>query len=384
MRELLNKILLLLYCLLTVTFLKPDALFVLAFLSAVAMTSSSGFFASVKYTRITAAVFGVLGCFVPSFLPFFPLVCYDLFTGSDWWPYLLPGAAAVINACVSPGRITTSFATALDGTVSSGSSFVNLPFILTAHLAVGLLLAFVLQKWAGELDRLDQEYRSLRDDSTEQNLQLKDTNRTLLEKQDYEIYTATLQERNRIAREIHDNVGHMLSRGILLTGALKAINHDDTLKGPLDNLETTLDQAMTSIRQSVHDLHDESVNLKDSMQKLVDDFTFCKATLQYDMGYDLPREMKYSFIAIAKEALVNVSRHSNATEVTISLREHPGFWQLDIQDNGTLSGKITTSGIGLSNIHERILALGGQVDFRNPHPGSSTGFRIFATIPKTR
>jgi signal transduction histidine kinase len=43
-----------------------------------------------------------------------------------------------------------------------------------------------------------------------------------MEKQDYEIYLATLRERNRIAREIHDNVGHMLSRSILQIGALKA------------------------------------------------------------------------------------------------------------------------------------------------------------------
>ena len=40
-------------------------------------------------------------------------------------------------------------------------------------------------------------------------------NKDLLEKQDYEIHVATLKERNRIAREIHDNVGHMLSRSLL-------------------------------------------------------------------------------------------------------------------------------------------------------------------------
>ena len=382
MRDLLNKIFLLLYCLLTVTFWKPDALFVLGFLSAVAAASSSGFFSSAKYTRAVTVVYGILGCFFPSFLPFFPLVFYDLFAGPDWWPYLLPGAAAVIRSVSSP-----------DGSAELSGALSSLPLTLAAHLAVGLLLAFLLQKWASRIDRLDRAYRSLRDDSTEQTLLLKDANRALLEKQDYEIYTATLQERNRIAREIHDNVGHMLSRGILLTGALKAINHEDALKTPLDNLETTLDQAMTSIRQSVHDLHDESVNLRESLQKLLDEFTFCHAALQYDMGCDLPREMKYSFIAIVKEALVNVSRHSNATEVHISLREHPGFWQLDIQDNGTTSGEIKSSGIGLSNIRERILALGGQVDIScrslrsdapmDLHFGSSTGFRIFATIPKT-
>ena len=49
----------------------------------------------------------------------------------------------------------------------------------------------------------------LRDDSTEKNLLLEEKNHMLVEKQNYEIYTATLKERNRIAREIHDNVGHL-------------------------------------------------------------------------------------------------------------------------------------------------------------------------------
>lgn len=47
--------------------------------------------------------------------------------------------------------------------------------------------------------------------------------------QDYEIYLATLKERNRIAREIHDNVGHMLTRSILQLGALSVINKDETV-----------------------------------------------------------------------------------------------------------------------------------------------------------
>ena len=50
--------------------------------------------------------------------------------------------------------------------------------------------------------------------------------------QDYEIHLATLKERNRIAREIHDNVGHLLSRSLLQTGALQVMNHDKALDAP--------------------------------------------------------------------------------------------------------------------------------------------------------
>ena len=73
----------------------------------------------------------------------------------------------------------------------------------------------------------------LRDTSTELNLVLQEKNKNLMEKQDYEIYLATLRERNRIAREIHDNVGHMLSRSILQMGALITIHKEEPLHGQL-------------------------------------------------------------------------------------------------------------------------------------------------------
>ena len=59
---------------------------------------------------------------------------------------------------------------------------------------------------------------------------LQKKNKALQEKQNYEIYAATLRERNRIAREIHDNVGHLLSRTILLTGAAKTLNRDKNME----------------------------------------------------------------------------------------------------------------------------------------------------------
>ena len=109
-----------------------------------------------------------------------------------------------------------------------------------------------------------------------------------------------MKERNRIAREIHDNVGHMLSRSILMVGALKTVNQDENLKVPMELLDQTLNEAMTNVRQSVHNLQDESVNLKEVMESLAEEFRFCPVQLTYDMGYDIPKEIKYSFIAIRK------------------------------------------------------------------------------------
>ena len=111
---------------------------------------------------------------------------------------------------------------------------------------------------------LEEKLRRTQDDSKERSLLLSQKNKALQEKQDYEIYNATLKERNRIAREIHDNVGHVLSRSILMVGAAKIINKDPGMTAMLKNLEDSLNHAMNSIRNSVHDLHDEDSKFRRS------------------------------------------------------------------------------------------------------------------------
>lgn len=270
--------------------------------------------------------------------------------------------------------------------------FHKFPEILCLAGIFGFILAFFLWSHTRQYELLARNFRQSRDDSEEHALLLSEKNKALLEKQDYEIYAATLRERNRIAREIHDNVGHVLSRSILMTAACKTINKNEALDPLLGNLEESLNGAMNSIRSSVHDLHDDAVNLEDAIKGLVKDFTFCPVTLTYDMSRQVPREVKYSLISITKEGLSNVMRHSNADSVNILLREHPALYQLCIEDNGTLGSKIpdiqtdtdsnkmetVSGGMGLSNIRDRVKALGGTVQITQ-----EKGFRIFVTIPKS-
>lgn len=270
--------------------------------------------------------------------------------------------------------------------------FHKFPEFLCLAGIFGFILAFFLWSHTRQYEILTRNFRQSRDDSEEHALLLSEKNKALLEKQDYEIYAATLRERNRIAREIHDNVGHVLSRSILMTAACKTINKDESLDPLLGNLEESLNGAMNSIRSSVHDLHDDAVNLEDAIKGLVKDFSFCPVTLTYDMSRQVPREVKYSLISITKEGLSNVMRHSNADSVNILLREHPALYQLCIEDNGTLGSKIpdiqtdadsnkmetVSGGMGLSNIRDRVKALGGTVQITQ-----EKGFRIFVTIPKS-
>lgn len=238
------------------------------------------------------------------------------------------------------------------------------------------LLSWVLAFKTAKLCRMEENFRFLRDSATEYNLLLQQKNKDLIVKQNHEIHIATLKERNRIAREIHDNVGHMLSRSILQAGALAAVNQQEHLKEPLHALTLTLSTAMTSVRESVHNLHDDSIDLKGAVLELTSDFSDYQVHLDYDMGHYVPASVKYCFISIVKEALSNIARHSNGNEIFLTLREHPSLYQLIIRDNGT-NIRQNPSGMGIENMQERIKQLKGNFSL-----SVKDGFQIFAAVPR--
>lgn len=352
MTQIACRLSLILYCFCAAFFVNTDASFVMAFFLSIFLSCSSFYFHSKKYSFVICTLFLTGGLIFPALLLFLPPVIFEVVFSSDY-PLLLIAAAGLL-------RLYSLF-----------------PLELFFFMAAGILLSALLAYQAQTHDALVREYQKSRDDSTELTLLLRDRNKTLLEKQNYEIYTATLKERNRIAREIHDNVGHMLSRSILMIGAMKTILKDDQLKVPLTQLDHTLNEAMDSVRKSVHDLHDDSVDLKDATESLIASFDFCKVALTYDMSLNVPREIKYSFISITKEALSNIMKHSNATSALITMREHPGLYQLIIKDNGTRQASGKDTGIGLVNMKDRISTLNGTIQFQ-----TDEGFRIFITVPK--
>ena len=171
-----------------------------------------------------------------------------------------------------------------------------------ALLLLTMLLAALLA-YKTERERfLRMERIRIRDSGVEQNRMLMEQNRNLMELSDYEIHLATLKERNRIAREIHDNVGHMLTRSILMTGALLTLEKEGAAHSGLMDLKDTLNQAMDSIRKSVHNLHEESLDLKKAVYEIVEPMqTKFHVDVEYDMAKETPGKVKYCLIAVTKE-----------------------------------------------------------------------------------
>lgn len=257
-------------------------------------------------------------------------------------------------------------------------------YTTSATLSSGFFLvllsicAILLQQTIKQSEAYANELKKFRDTSKEHELFIEEKNRRLREQQDAELYTATLKERNRIAREIHDNVGHLLTRSLLQIGAIKTINSNETLAPLLNSLHETLNTAMTSIRNSVHDLHNESMDLHCVIQEMIDNVNTLSIQLDYDMGNDIPKNIKYCFITIIKEAINNTLKHSNATKMQILVQEHPAFYQLLIQDNGTNCPKQLSDGIGITNMKDRVKTLHGNIKISNEE-----GFKILISIIKS-
>ena len=351
MQKLIDKLLLLGLCLLAILLSELGWLSVVVLLAGIIVSSLNSYFGNV-YAIVLTTIFVVVCFVIPVFILFLPLIVYDCAGFSRWyfrfmWVVVLP------------------------------LSFTSLDLPIAATISIACGVAFLLQSRTAEGIKIQEAYYKLTDDAKEKAAYLERENKELVSKQDYEVRLATLAERNRIAREIHDNVGHLLTRSLLQVGALQVTNSaNDNLTGELEMVKTTLAEAMDSIRDSVHDLHDESVNLEMQLEKVIEGFNFCPIKLKYDAG-DMPLRLRICFAAVVREALSNIARHSQATEVVVTVTEHPAFFQLVVSDNGVKKIPSISKGIGLQNMADRVNALGGVFRINQ-----DKGFKIFITVPK--
>lgn len=317
--------------------------------------------------------------FLSSYYAMLPLLYYALF---DVVKSSLPALARKIpprrqdipeaSIPILPLLIMLSSAMA-----ATGQMIHTQPYKKTVICLILCVLSLYLYHKTIRQHKTAQALISLRDYSEEQNILMVRKNRELAGMQETQVHLATLKERNRIAREIHDNVGHMLTRSILQAAALDAINQNDTLSAPLHELQDTLNTAMANIRTSVHDLHDDSVDLENVIGQALTALSDFDLSFEYDMEPHVPRDIKYTLIAIVKEAASNIVKHSNGDSVQVLLREHPVFYQCSIRDNGRVDKIKKNQGIGLLNMKERVEGLKGTFFLSHEN-----GFHIMITIPK--
>lgn len=204
-----------------------------------------------------------------------------------------------------------------------------------------------------------------------------------------QVLLAQEQERQRVARELHDSVNQLLSttrhRAQALASHLKGADRDSQLR--VDELTDLLERTMKEVRLISRNLRPselDDLGLVPALTSLVEevaDRTGIRVTLSAPKHLpDLSAHLELTLYRIAQEALSNVEKHSGATAATIALEAERRFLSIAIRDNGKSfppSRLAQKSGWGLLNMRERASHLGATLEIL-PRPGKGTAiiFRI--------
>ncbi len=198
---------------------------------------------------------------------------------------------------------------------------------------------------------------------------------------------ATLQERNRIAREIHDGLGHTLAaQTIQLNNALLFWkSEDEKALEFLKQAKQLGSEALLEIRKSVSVLRSnplQGLSLESAIDKLLQNFqrmTEIEVSNSIRLPVLLSQEMNTTLYRIVQESLTNIHKHADATVVTVGLQQHAGQIYLSIADNGKgFDPAKNTTGFGLQGMRERVAAAGGQFAI---YSKSGNGCRISVSLP---
>jgi signal transduction histidine kinase len=205
----------------------------------------------------------------------------------------------------------------------------------------------------------------------------------------------SLQERNRIAREIHDSLGHSLTAlNLHLEMALKLAQiQPEKSREVLTEAKRLGSTALKDVRESVSTLRSDplqKIDLPIAINKLADEFKLSnqiRPICDVDVPPNLPQPIATTIYRIVQEALTNISKYAQASEVIIEIQTLPTELKLSITDNGCgFVFSHNTTGFGLQGMRERILSLYGKFEIISTptiaadllHP---SGCQIIAIIP---
>ena len=195
--------------------------------------------------------------------------------------------------------------------------------------------------------------------------------------------TAVFQERNRIARDIHDNAGHSITAVIMQTEAAKLLIdvNPEEAKAKVISANIQAKNALDQMRESVHLLagRDSSCSLKEELEEILAqtmDGTGVKIRCALD---DVQLAgVKRRFIANSlKECLANGMRHGGASAFYVELSSEAGVLCLTVSDNGCGLPDNFKEGFGLRGIREKAVNFGGGIVYESE---SGDGCEIKITI----
>jgi len=291
-----------------------------------------------------------------------------------------------------PAAFTTRLKKALrQCTANDRAALFDMPLRIESHVRCW---EFVLEPWS-EFDRPQRQILGRGHEVTDQRQTIRDLKRVtrkLLKAQD--------DERRRIARDLHDSTAqHLVALGIGITHLQIVVRQAGSLNSAtarrlIDDMRTTLSQAHDEIRTLSLLLHPpelDGAHIADALRRFVAGFarrTGIRARLIVDDGLSCrSADTATILMRIAQEALINVYRHANATEVTVELRAADDALVLKIIDNGKGLGSYGTAtgsddvemiGVGIPGMRARVNQVKGELSVED----GRSGVQVMVVIPQ--
>jgi len=196
---------------------------------------------------------------------------------------------------------------------------------------------------------------------------------------------AITQERNRLAREIHDNLGHYLTTVNVQIEAAKVVMDSDAERAldAMNKAQELTQKGLARVRESVAALRESPVSnrpLREAIASLVEDAQSTGIVTEFRVVGEpqtLEHKVALALYRAAQEGLTNVRKHARASRVDVVLDFQPGEVRLEVRDNGVGTAE-TSGGFGLVGIRERMQLLGGRLEIST---GVGKGFRLTASVP---
>ena len=268
-------------------------------------------------------------------------------------------------------------------TLESGISAISL---INTFLFI-LFMVFLTLEEMSEKERirvLNIQLENTNNRLSTTNSMLEEANRKLEEYAKESERVAQTKERNRLAREIHDTLGHSLTG--MVTGIEACIMLMDiapeAAKEQLHAIEEVGRQGITDVRQSVKALRPdmlERMDLDDALVKMLEEM---RKSTGIHIGYVCQADLKHFnqdeeevIYRIIQESTTNAVRHGKASGIQIQIQRENSFLKIKVRDNG-IGCQAITKGFGLHHMEERLKLLGGGL-----RCDGSVGFSLEAWFP---
>ena len=197
------------------------------------------------------------------------------------------------------------------------------------------------------------------------------------------------EERRRIARELHDDVGQRLAVLSIEIDKLRE-KLSSALRSRASGLWNQASSIANTVRDISHDLHSpglDSLSLSVALRALLEEFgeqhSIGVSFKEHDVPARMPEDIKLTFYRVTQEALQNITKHSRANSVSLELKATPEQVILRINDDGIgfNAEQHPVAGLGIASMRERVRSVGGVMTITS---GQMRGTKLEAQVPLHR